>query len=172
MKLTNVSFKPYQPRAMLSNSLSVPDVHLVTLRPNMEGLIVPSKFYGVAAAGRPTIFLGDLDGEIARNLRDFECGIAVAPDDTDGLVTAIRKYVDDPALAARHGANARKMAVSVFRSESVGQQMGPAYLASVESAGRQKRSGLFVCRAKPAPVLQHSLIVGPARSDAHTRGSR
>lgn len=112
--LSNVHFKPYQPRTMLANSLSVPDVHLVTLRPEMEGLIVPSKFYGIAAAGRPTIFLGDLDGEIARNIKAFDCGVAVLPDDAEGLVNAIKTYAADPALLARHGANARKMAVEYF----------------------------------------------------------
>lgn len=113
-QISNVQFKPYQPRSMLAKSLSVPDVHIVTLRPEMEGLIVPSKFYGVAAAGRPTIFLGDLDGEIARNIAAFDCGVAVEPDDVEGLVKAIQTYSDNPDLAARHGANARQMAVEHF----------------------------------------------------------
>src|SRR5262245_8867122 len=63
--LTSVQFKPYQPRALLAQSLSVADVHLVSLRPELEGLIVPSKFYGICAAGRPTLFIGDGD-EIGR----------------------------------------------------------------------------------------------------------
>jgi hypothetical protein len=41
---------------------------LVSLDPALEGLIVPSKFYGIAAAGRPTIFIGAENGEIARLL--------------------------------------------------------------------------------------------------------
>ena len=48
-------FRPYQPADVLSYSLSAPDVHWISLKPEMEGLIVPSKFYGVAAAGvRPS----------------------------------------------------------------------------------------------------------------------
>ena len=68
--LTSVVFKPYQSRELLSQSLSAADVHLVSLRPELEGLIVPSKFYGITAVGRPTLFIGDRDGEIAR-LLDF-----------------------------------------------------------------------------------------------------
>ena len=113
-KLNNVVFKPYQPRSDLANSLSVADVHLVSLRPEMEGLIVPSKFYGVAAAGRPTIFLGDTDGEVARDIRRFNCGMVVAANDAEGLVAALRRYADEPALLAEHGRNARAMAVEHF----------------------------------------------------------
>ncbi len=72
--LTNVQFRPYQPADRLRWSLSVPDVHLVSLRPALEGLIVPSKFYGIAAAGRPVIHVGDLDGEIPRILERERCG--------------------------------------------------------------------------------------------------
>ncbi len=73
-RLTNVQFRPYQAASQLRWSLSVPDVHVISLRPNLEGLIVPSKFYGVAAAGRPMIYLGDPDGEIARILQREQCG--------------------------------------------------------------------------------------------------
>ena len=41
--------------------LSAADVHLVSLKPTLEGPIVPSKIYGIAAVGRPTIFIGDPD---------------------------------------------------------------------------------------------------------------
>jgi len=56
--LTDVSFRPYQPLDRLALSLSVPDLHLVSLKPELEGLIVPSKFYSVLAAGRPVLFVG------------------------------------------------------------------------------------------------------------------
>lgn len=72
--LTNVQFRPYQPTDRLRWSLSVPDVHFISLRPTLEGLIVPSKFYGIAAAGRPVIHVGDPDGEIARILEREQCG--------------------------------------------------------------------------------------------------
>ena len=47
--------RPYQPKERLGETLSVGDVHLMSLDPALEGLIVPSKFYGIAAAGRPKI---------------------------------------------------------------------------------------------------------------------
>lgn len=77
LNITNCMFEPYQSREQLGASLSVPDLHLISLRPQLEGLIVPSKFYGVAAAGRPAVFIGDNDGEIARIMRDAGCGSCV-----------------------------------------------------------------------------------------------
>ena len=60
-----VSVSPYQPLDALSVSLTLPDIFWASLRPEMEGCSVPSKFYGSCAAGRPTIFVGDPNGEIA-----------------------------------------------------------------------------------------------------------
>lgn len=106
--LENVAFQPYQPREMLAMSLSAADVHLVTLQPFLEGLIVPSKYYGIAAAGRPTVFIGDVDGEIARLVRREECGAAVASGDAEGLAKALRRLRDDAAETARMGTRARQ----------------------------------------------------------------
>ncbi len=63
--LANVSVRGYVAEARLGESLAACDIHLVTLLPAFEGLIVPSKFYAAAAAGRAVIFIGDPDGEIA-----------------------------------------------------------------------------------------------------------
>lgn len=94
--LSNVQFKPYQPLARLSQSLSVPDVHLITLQPELEGLIVPSKFYGVLAVARPIVFIGDVDGEVGRQLYRGHLGTTVAPGAVDALVAAL---VKEKALA-------------------------------------------------------------------------
>lgn len=85
--LSNVVFKPYQPQERLAQSLSVADVHLVSLRPELEGLIVPSKFYGVAAVGRSAIIVGDPEGEIARIVRIEDCGYVV-PSSQAGVLTS------------------------------------------------------------------------------------
>src|SRR5262249_34167717 len=82
----------------LAESLSASDVHLVSLRPTLEGLIVPSKFYGIAAAGRPSIFIGDKDGEIARLIARIGCGFTVAMGDSQGLAQTILKLAGDPEL--------------------------------------------------------------------------
>lgn len=87
--LRNVQFYPYQSADRLRWSLSVPDVHLVSLRPTLEGLIVPSKFYGIAAAGRPIIHIGDPAGEIARILERERCGWSFCIGEVDALANRI-----------------------------------------------------------------------------------
>lgn len=107
--LTNVSFQQYQARSELALSLSVPDVHLVCLRPGLEGLIVPSKIYGIAAAGRTSIFVGAPDGEVAGLLTRGECGFAVDHGDAAALSRYIVRLAENPAENERLGSNARRM---------------------------------------------------------------
>ena len=105
--ISHVLFQPYQSRDQLAASLSVPDVHLVSLYPGLEGLIVPSKIYGIMAAGRPTIFVGDPDGEIATLLRRHDMGLVVQRGDAAGLNAAVRSLAADPVRCAAMGARAR-----------------------------------------------------------------
>jgi glycosyltransferase involved in cell wall biosynthesis len=105
--LTSVQFKPYQPRALLAQSLSAAEVHLVSLRPELEGLIVPSKFYGICAAGRPTLFIGDGDGEIAGLIGRHDCGRSVCMGDGAKLAQTILELATDPAACRRMGQRAR-----------------------------------------------------------------
>ena len=105
--LKNVVLRPYQPRDRLTLSLCVPDVHLVSLQPSMEGLIVPSKFYGIAAAGRPTIFVGDQAGEIPRILQETGSGYTVSVGDSEGLANRIRDMLHNQSETQNMGARAR-----------------------------------------------------------------
>lgn len=105
--LINILFQPYQPRERLSFSLSVSDLHLVSLRPELEGLIVPSKFYGIAAAGRPVLFMGSSTGEIANILYKHHCGYTVDVGDTDQTVAIITKLAGDEVECRRLGHAAR-----------------------------------------------------------------
>lgn len=102
-------FQPYQEASVLPQSLGVPDIHWISLLPAMEGLVVPSKFYGVAAAGRATIAISDPAGEIARLVTESDCGVAIAPGDGPGLARAIRLLKDDRARLDQLGCNARSL---------------------------------------------------------------
>jgi colanic acid biosynthesis glycosyl transferase WcaI len=112
--LDNFLFRPYQPKSMLAQSLAVPDVHWLSLRPELEGLIVPSKFYGIAAAGRPVLSVTDPDGEIARLVRHHDCGAVVAPGDDAGLAQAITALAAAPERCREMGDNARAMLVAHY----------------------------------------------------------
>jgi colanic acid biosynthesis glycosyl transferase WcaI len=107
LQLRNVSTRPYQPRERLAQTLGVADLHLVSLNPKCEGLIFPSKFYGIAAAGRPMLYIGFRKSELARLIRDIECGFTVDPGDGDMLMARILQLANDASLSTRMGARAR-----------------------------------------------------------------
>lgn len=115
--LTNVMMKPFQPVEKLSESLGAANVHLVSLRPELEHCIVPSKFYGVLAAGRPTIFIGDPDGEIGSIVRDFECGAALRPGEVDRLVEAVLHLRHSAVGRMTMGNNARYLMETAYSRE-------------------------------------------------------
>ncbi|MCP5152004.1 MAG: glycosyltransferase family 4 protein [Chromatiales bacterium] len=108
--LSNLTLNGYVADDEVPAMLGAIDVHVVTLLPSMEGLVVPSKIYGVLAAGRPTIFVGDPAGEVAELLRRHACGVTVAPGDVAGLVDAVARFRDDPARRRRMGRAARALA--------------------------------------------------------------
>jgi glycosyltransferase involved in cell wall biosynthesis len=111
--MPNVHVRGYVPVGRLGDGLAACDAHLVTLLPGLEGLVVPSKFYGVAAAGRAVIFVGDPDGEIARIIAARGCGVTVAAGDAAGLAAAIRGLRAAPDKLRAMGERAR----AVFERE-------------------------------------------------------
>jgi glycosyltransferase involved in cell wall biosynthesis len=103
-KLANVELMEYVPREQLGEMLAAADVHLITQGMGTTGLIVPSKLYGILAAGRPTVYLGPVDSEIALTLEEGNAGKAIAVGDVQGLISAIRAFerpADEVAALAR-----------------------------------------------------------------------
>lgn len=115
--LSNVVMKPFQPVEQLSESLGAADVHLVSLKQELEHCIVPSKFYGVLAAGRPTIFIGDPDGEIATVVRDFNCGVSLRSGEAGSLVSAVMALKNSQFNRNMMGNNARYLMETAYSKE-------------------------------------------------------
>ncbi len=116
--LDNLVFRPYQPRERLGVALSAADVHLVSLRPELEGLILPCKFYGIAAVKRPAIFVGDPRGELGRQLVSAGCGVAVPLGDGLSLASQIRHLGNNPQQLQRMGNQARALFESRFQKSA------------------------------------------------------
>ena len=77
------------------------------LNPKLEGFIVPSKLYAIAAAGRPLIFIGDRSGEVARILNEVGCGTPSSPMASAALQHRIPQYARSPELCRTMGLRAR-----------------------------------------------------------------
>jgi len=120
--LPNFHFLPYQPREVLADSMAAADVHLACLLPELEGLIVPSKVYGILAAGRPAIFIGDANGQIAQLVRETGCGESVECGEGARLASLLLELRNDRERTERLGRQARETFESRFTLERAVQK--------------------------------------------------
>ena len=95
------------PREWLHASLSLADVHLISMKPEMNGIVVPGKLYGAMAAGRPIIFVGPEHCEPADTIRHAGCGFTLPAGDASALVQALSLLASDESLARRMGERPR-----------------------------------------------------------------
>ncbi len=107
--LTNVELRDPIGRAQLAEGLAAGDVHLVTLRPELAGLLVPSKIYGTLAAGRPIVYVGPAASEVGELVKGARCGVWIEPGDAAGLADALRAYAADPERRDAEGRRARQV---------------------------------------------------------------
>ena len=98
-----VRFKPYQPREVLSESLSAADLHYVGLARGLSGYVVPSRLYGILAAGRPVLVAADEDSETVRLVREVDCGIVVPPGRPELVAEVLRARARRRVRPRRHG---------------------------------------------------------------------
>jgi len=118
-RLQNISFLPYQPKEKLVESFATADVFVVSLKRGLAGYIVPSKLYGILAAGRPYVAAVESDCEVAAITRRYDCGSVTEPGDSEGLAKKILSLYHDRALADRLGKNGRKAALQFDRPVGV-----------------------------------------------------
>ena len=106
-RLDNIRLLPPEPRTQLAAALAAADAQLVTLKSNFARLVYPSKLAGVLAAGRPVLFVGPPNGEIARLLTHEKCGVALAPGEGARLAETVAAWQAAPARGALLGRAAR-----------------------------------------------------------------
>jgi glycosyltransferase involved in cell wall biosynthesis len=115
-KILNVDFQPYCKRADLGKGIAKGHLGLVTQLPETLGSIVPSKIYGIMAAGRPLLFVGPAESTPARHIRKFCCGWHIQPGDVDGLEYLLIQLRDNRHLLYEAGNRARQAFESEFDS--------------------------------------------------------
>jgi glycosyltransferase involved in cell wall biosynthesis len=106
-QLTNLRVLDYFRREQLHYSLSVADLHLISMRAEMTGIVVPGKLYGIMASGRPALFVGPGHSESADAIREAGCGYTVRQGDAGGVVQAILAVAADSQHAVDLGRRGR-----------------------------------------------------------------
>ena len=128
--LGNFRFLPLQPRESLGDTMAAADLHWLSLLPALEGLIVPSKLYGILASGRPVLFIGDPDGEVARVIGPARAGLSVSIGQPAELAGQIAHLKSDPILREQMGENAHRL----YREKYTGQRALDRWMALLNRA--------------------------------------
>jgi colanic acid biosynthesis glycosyl transferase WcaI len=112
---TNVRFFSFFAANKIPSVLAAADAHIVTIKRGLEGVVVPSKMYGILAAGRPIIAVAPKETDAAVLALRQGFGVAADPDKPEELVAAIRALASDPKRLADMGAAARAAAFDYDR---------------------------------------------------------
>jgi colanic acid biosynthesis glycosyl transferase WcaI len=111
----NVRFLPFFPVEQVPHVMMAGDVHIVTVRRGLEGVVVPSKLYSILASGRPVLAVAPATTDAARIVTETGCGRSADPDDPAAVADALVQLRKDPARLAQMGARAREVAAKYAR---------------------------------------------------------
>jgi colanic acid biosynthesis glycosyl transferase WcaI len=112
-----VRFLPFRPVNQVPHVLVAGDLHVVTIRRGLEGLVVPSKLYPILAAGRPVLAVAPESSDVARIVRQTDCGMVANPDDPHSVVAAVRQLIGAPECLLAMGRRAREAASEYERDK-------------------------------------------------------
>lgn len=110
MSLSNVIFLPMQPRHRYPQVIAASDLSLATLHAQVRTPVVPSKILSIMAAGRPVIAAMEPSGDAPRLIEEARCGVALSPEDAEGLAETILKLYNNRDLGEEMGRNGRRYA--------------------------------------------------------------
>jgi colanic acid biosynthesis glycosyl transferase WcaI len=108
--IPNVRFLPFRPVEQLPHVMMAGDIHVVTVKRGLEGVVVPSKLYSILAAGRPVLAVAAKESDAARIVTEEGCGMSADPDDPAAVAAAVRELRSDRARLAEMGRRAQETA--------------------------------------------------------------
>ncbi len=106
----NVRFLPFFPASKIPSVLAAGDAHIITIRRGLEGVVVPSKMYGIWAAGRPVVAVAPAESDVASLVLRMGCGVAADPDRAEDVAAKILALSAEPARARAMGEAAQAAA--------------------------------------------------------------
>jgi putative colanic acid biosynthesis glycosyltransferase WcaI len=126
----NVRFLPFRPASEVPCVMAAGDLHVVTVKRGLEGVVVPSKVYNILAAARPLLAVATNKTEVARFAQRDGCGIAADPDSPEAVAGAVRSVLGNSERLAHMGSKSLKLAKVYDR----GKQL-QTFVKSIEEAG-------------------------------------
>jgi glycosyltransferase involved in cell wall biosynthesis len=93
---SNVHFAGFAPESQLEKRLGSCDIHMVSLRPEWTGTVVPSKFFGALATGRSVLFSGSPNSAIAKWIEEFKVGWVLSKENIKEVADQLNRLASSP----------------------------------------------------------------------------
>ena len=119
---TNIRFAGFADESQLAKRLGCADIHLVSLIDEWSGIVVPSKFFGSTAMGKPIIFNGPQDSAIAQWISQYEIGWILNSDNIPQIATELIQLQNKPQTIQQYSQKAYQMYKEHFSRNSVTQR--------------------------------------------------
>jgi colanic acid biosynthesis glycosyl transferase WcaI len=111
----NIRFLPFFAESDIPAVMAAGDLHVVTVRPGLEGVVVPSKLYNILAYARPILAIATEKAEITRLVQHYACGIAADPGNMTQVTDAVRSLLQTPERLEHMSLQARALAKTYDR---------------------------------------------------------
>lgn len=99
--VSNVRFLPFFPGSKIPSVLAAADAHVITVKRGLEGVVVPSKMYGILAAGKPIVALAPAECDVVSIGRAKGFSIAANPENAEEFAERVREMVGDEGRLRR-----------------------------------------------------------------------
>lgn len=133
-----VRFLDFRPATEIPDVMAAGDLHIVTVKRGLEGVVVPSKLYGILAAGRPVLAVAPENSDVSRLVRDAGCGLAVEPEDAAGIVRCIRELRQQPERLREMGRRARELSLRFLREAELRRFVEVVEEGAADHLGRRQ----------------------------------
>ena len=94
----SIRFLPFFPASKIPSVMAAGDVHVITVKKGLEGVVVPSKLYGILAAGRPILAVADGASDASSITQEKKCGYTASPQIPLQVFLAMRAMAAGGAL--------------------------------------------------------------------------
>jgi colanic acid biosynthesis glycosyl transferase WcaI len=122
--ISNVRFLSFFPASKIPSVLAAADAHLITIKRGLEGVVVPSKVFGILAAGKPIVAVAPEECDVVSIGRQRGFSIAADPDDPAQFIQRVRELASDSALRERMGKAAAAVAPEYERNRELERLVG------------------------------------------------
>jgi colanic acid biosynthesis glycosyl transferase WcaI len=114
--LRNVRFLPFFPGSKVASVLAAADAHLITVKRGLEGVVVPSKMYGILAAGKPIVAVAPRECDVVSIGESRGFSVYADPDDPAAFACVVREISGQPEKLQAMGAAALAAAPTYERN--------------------------------------------------------